>query len=211
MKPDFSNPEKARAWFQSNNGLSTYELAMLANRSPSTIRNWKRRAGLVMKPSPFPKARTAWRSKVVQVIDDPSIWDNAEWFRQKYLVEGIGTPTIARMINRSIVLVVKRLKRFNIKTRPHREAVKSKSEFCNLEWLTEFYVNKKWSLKKCARVAGVVSYTIYNWLVRFKIAPRTPQEAMAGALNPFFGRKHTAQTKEKIRQAILRHATASQK
>ena len=211
MKPDLSSPDKILAWFQSNNGLTTYDLAMLANKSPSTIRNWKRRAGLKMKPSPFKKGASHTRRKVVEVIDNPDIWDNAEWFRQKYLVERHGTPTVARMINRSIVLVVKRLKRFNIKTRPHKEAVRPKSEFCSVEWLTEHYIDKKWSLKKCAQAAGVVSYTIYNWLIHFRMNPRTPQEAMAGALNPFYGRKHSAQTKEKIRQAIIRRAAASQK
>jgi hypothetical protein len=201
--PDLSGFDKIKTWLELNKRMGTYELAMIAQKSPSTIRNWKRRAGQKLKESPFQNVKHVHKRRPIEVIDDPSVWDNAQWFKRKYVDEGYGTPTIARIINRSNVLVVNRLKnRYHIKTRTHKEAVKSNSKLCNLEWLTEHYVIKRWSLKKCAQVAGVVPYTIYNWLIKFKLDPRSIHQAMAGNSNPFFGRKHSEETKEKIRRSI---------
>jgi transposase len=155
-----------------------------------------------MNPSPFASAKHINKPKDVETINDPAIWDNPEWFRRKYHEEGIGTPTIARIINRSIVLVVGRLRRYGISLRHHSEAVKSRSIHCSREWLHEQYYVKKQSLKECAGMAGVSPYTIYNWLVKFGMEPRTMHQAMAGEMNPFHGRKHTEETKNKIREAL---------
>jgi len=200
--PSPNDKEELKAWLEKNKDLTTYELVLLTKKSPSTIRNWKRKFGLSLKDSPFSDVKHVRTKKDIEVIEDADIWDNEEWFRQKYEKEGLGAPTIARMINRSIVLVTGRLKRFGIRVRSHNEAVKSKSKFCNREWLSEHYVNKHWSLKRCAKEAKVVPYTIYNWLVKFGIEPRSIHQAMAGNNNPFFGRTHSDETKKKIMEAV---------
>ena len=207
MQIDFTSVEYIRKWFEENKGLSTIDLAMLAHRSAGTIRAWKRRAGVKLAESPFIGTSPIKKPKHVTVIDDPRIWDNAEWFRKKYVDERVGTPTLARMINRSIAIIVKRLKRFGIKRRSLNEAARSTSKLCCESWLKEHYVDKGWPLAKCADAAGVVPYSIYNWLIKFGIEPRSMHQAMAGERNPFYGKKHSAQTREKIRQSILKRQT----
>jgi hypothetical protein len=209
-----------KKFFEENPYLSTYELAMVAGKSPSTIRNWKRKCGLELKQSPFPKGREYSRREV-EIVQDQGIWDIKEWFSQKYTVEGYGIPTIAKMIGKSVSLVAARLKKYDIATRPHSEAVRSSNEYCNEEWLYSHYAirdqyvewctrnakpvsqdgGKALSLAKCAKIAGVVPYTIYNWLVHFKIPMRDINEAMAGEGNPFYGKKHSDATKQRIRES----------
>jgi transposase len=207
MKCNAETIERQRAFLRQNAGLSTYDLAILSNTSASTIRNWKRRCGVASSSKPPFAAGAAPKKvpKVVVEVRDPAVWDNPAWFRQKYEVERIGMPTIARIIGRSPGLVCARLKRFKIHKRSLKDSMSSKSQFCNKAWLLEHYVRLGWPLKKCGAAAGGVSaWTVYNWLIRFQIAPRCLREAMAGKMNPFFGRKHTAETKERIRQSVLK-------
>jgi hypothetical protein len=215
-----NNTEDLKKFFETNKHLSTYELAIVAGRSPSTIRNWKRKCGITLKESPFPKGRE-YKKKDVVVIADKGTWDCKDWFQQKYVTEGLGIPTIARIIAKSVSLVAGRLKKYDISTRPHNEAVKSNNQSCDEAWLYFNYATRdqyvEWctknakqvdpeggkamSLAKCSTIAGVVPYTIYNWLVRFKIPMRDINEAMSGENNPFFGKKHSDVTKQKIRES----------
>lgn len=215
-----NNVNELKKFFEENPSLSTYELAIVAGKSPSTIRNWKRKCGIELKQSPFPKGREYTR-RDVEPVTDQDVWDNKEWFSQKYTVEGFGIPTIAKMIGKSVSLVAARLKKYEVATRPHNEAVKSTNKCCNEEWLYYHYTTRDqyvdWctknakqveaeggqalSLAKCAKLAEVVPYTIYNWLVHFKIPMRDINEAMAGEGNPFYGRKHSDATKQRIRES----------
>lgn len=220
---DPSNLESVKKFFADNPYRTTYELAILAGRSPSTIRNWKRKCGVDLKESPF-KGKREYKSRDVEKITDCHIWDNEEWFRQKYEQEGLGIPTIARMIGRSVSLVAGRLVKYEIATRSHADAVKSSNPYCNEEWLYTNYATrrqyidwciekkktpsddggKSFPLAKCAEMANVVPYTIYNWLVHYKIPMRDISEAMSGEHNPFYGKKHSDETKTKIREAYYK-------
>lgn len=215
-----NNIEALKKFFDTNPHLSTYELAIVAGRSPSTIRNWKRKCGIVLKESPFPKGRE-YKKRDVTIVGDKTTWDNKEWFYQRYTIENLGIPTIARMITKSVSLVAGRLKKYDIPTRPHKEAVKSANQACDEAWLYFNYATRdqyvEWctknakpvdpeggkalSLARCSKIAGVVPYTIYNWLVRFKIPMRDINEAMSGENNPFYGKKHSDVTKQKIRES----------
>jgi len=42
----------------------------------------------------------------------------------------------------------------------------------NKEWLIEHYVRKRWSMRKCAKVAGVHTTTISNWLTKYGLPIR---------------------------------------
>lgn len=211
MKPDPANTSTLKKFFNENPELTTYELASLANRSASTIRNWKRKCGIKAgqagwgsKREEIPFTRQPeYKKKEIERVDDPTDWDNEAWFRQQYEGNGYGIPTVARMIGRSIALVKGRLEKYGIQTRSHAEAVKSKNPCYKKEWLEDRYIKQRWSLAKCAEEAGVVPYTIYNWLIGFNFEIRDIYEAMAGDRNPFHGRTHSEETKERIRQKIL--------
>lgn len=220
MVVDPNNIDSLKKFFDENPSLTTYELATLVGKSPSTIRNWKRKCNIPLKESPF-NTKRVYDPPKLESITDSNIWDNEEWFKQKYQVEGLGIPTIAKIISKSVSLVANRLTKYDIQTRTHADAVKSDNLCCNEEWLYKYYATrnqyvewcdnnakapdaeggKAYSLTKCAELAKVVPYTIYNWLVHFKVPMRDISEAMTGENNPFYGRKHTETTKQKIKDA----------
>jgi len=198
--PNPKDKEMLKLWFEQNQDLTTLELATKAGVSPSTIRNWKRSCGLELGKSPF-DVSYKMSKKNVEKVDDPIIWDNKSWFEDQYRIKGRGIYLIARVIGRSTSLVKGRLDRYGIPLRSHSEAVKSKSPYCNKEWLELNYIELNKSLAKCAEEAGVSPYTICNWLAKFDIPIRDIHEAMAGRRNPFHGKKHSEETKRKIREA----------
>jgi hypothetical protein len=228
MVVDPNNIDSLKKFFDENPSLTTYELAILVGKSPSTIRNWKRKCNIQLKESPF-NTKRIYEPIKLEHVTDANIWDNEEWFRQKYHTEGLGIPTIAKIISKSVSLVANRLTKYEITTRSHADAVKSDNICCNEEWLYKHYAThsqyvewcdnnakateqdggKAYSLTKCAELAKVVPYTIYNWLVHFRVPMRDISEAMTGENNPFYGRKHTETTKQKIKDAYWKTRNAS--
>jgi transposase len=208
-----------------NDHLTVYEIAIKVGRSPSTIRNWRRKTGLSQE-YPF-KDRPTIKKMDLPSVEDPEVWDCEEWFREQYETNRLGISAIARIIGKSPRLVALRLEKFCIITRSHSEAVKSTNPCSEEDWLMFHYATREeyeqwalqkgvnledggkgWSLKKCAEIAGVVPATIYNWLVRLnndgsKVNIRDLNESVAGERNPFFGRKHTKETRARLREAFL--------
>jgi lambda repressor-like predicted transcriptional regulator len=215
--------DDVKAFFEENDHYTVYELSIKIGKSPSTIRNWRRKAGL-SKKYPF-KDRPVTKSMNLPKVDDKEVWDNEEWFKEQYEKNKLGIKAISNMISKSPRLVALRLVKYGIETRSHSEAVKSTNPCSSVEWLMYHYADrheylewakkgnielekgggKGWSLKKCSEMAGVVPATIYNWLVRANneghvINIRDLNESMAGEKNPFFGRKHTKETIEILRE-----------
>jgi hypothetical protein len=204
--------------------LSVYDLAIQLNRSPATIRIWRRKLGL-SRGYPF-KVRPETRKKsVVSVVVDQEIWDNAEWFKEQYVDKKMGIAAIAKVIGRVSRIVVLRLSKYGIATRKHDKAVKSINPCSDIQWLMYNYATrdeylswavkngvkpdeiggKSLSMKKCADLANVVPATVNNWLVRanregFKINIRDSSESQVGSKNPFYGRRHTKETIERLRK-----------
>lgn len=225
--PDRSTNEGKQRFLEENDGLSTYQLAVLAGKSASTIRNWKRKFQQPLKKSPF-NHKPSGNSRPIEHVDDKSIWDNEEWFRQKYEIERIGIPTISKIISRSPALVSSKLDRYGVEIRKHAESVCSTNPCCNKDWLMAHYVTDEeyahWlkqldkdptvsrhpeaplSLSRCAAEASVVPYTIYNWLTKFDMNIRDIHDAMSGELNPFYGKTHTTETRQRISAAIKKRS-----
>lgn len=219
---DPGDVESLKKFFEDNKYHTTYELAKLVDRSPSTIREWRRRCGFKGQQL-FPNAkRTSKARKVTKVPKE--VWDNRDWFYNQYHVKENGMLIISKMIDRSTALVRNRLQKYGVPIRSHKDALKSKNDYCNEKWLMEHYADRKqyikWckknkikvedgmgkglTLRECAKLAGVKSaYTVYNWLIKFDIQIRDIHEAMAGERNPFYKKQHSEETKEKIRQARL--------
>lgn len=141
---------------------------MIADRSTHTIRKWKRDCGLSKgKKSLYKKIN--YTKKVRKVEAD---WDNPEWFRKMYNEKKYGIGKIAVMIDKAIRTVEKRLDRYGIKTRAHKESTRSKNKFCNEDWLKRHYEELEWSIGQCADAACVTKATIVDWLVQHKILIR---------------------------------------
>jgi len=213
-----------KAFLLEHTYLTVYEIAIQLDKSPSTIRTWRKKLGL-SQGNPFKSQPQGRQKKATPSVTDPEIWDNAEWFEEQYYKKKLGIITISKIINKSPRLVVLRFKKYGIESRQHNEAVRSCHPCSKASWLYYHYGTKEeyvqWakendlepdkdggkalSLKRCAEAAGVVPATIYNWLVRIKrdgcaINMRDPYEAVAGERNPFYGKKHTEETKEKLRK-----------
>lgn len=192
--PNPKNLKSLQVFFRDYGHLKNSDLAILANTSSSTIRRWKRRCNVANyaegwgSNKAFRPFQGTKASKVEVVVVPPEVWNNRDWFYQKYVVERLGIPLISRMINRDKNIVLCRFERFNIKTRSYAEASKSKNPCCTYEWLYEHYEIYGMSLEKCAALANVNPYTIYNWLAKFKIYIRNHNECMAGERNPGYGK-----------------------
>lgn len=182
-KPDATDVESLKRFFERNIHCTTHELAMLADRSPTTIYNWKKKCNITRtgrewtgKPSggpPFSK-KPKYKKYVVDQILDKSVWDNRRWFHQKYVVECLGSRILSRITGVSAVTVIKRLKRYGIE---RRKNITSKNKCCNREWIEEHYIKQELPIAECAGAAKVSTYTIYKWLVKFKIPIRDVYEA----------------------------------
>lgn len=193
MKLDPSNIDDLKKFFKHYEGLTTNELAILADCSTRTIRNWKRKCGIppkfkVKPPPPNPKF-------VPDKILPPEVWNNREWFVEAY--QKYGRIKIARMIDRSIQLVNFKLAKFKI---PRKGTWGSTNPCCNAEWLSYNYSTREeyldWCLQnrvnpckygglamtveQCAEEAGVDSHTILDWMAKFKIRTRSCGETQAG-------------------------------
>lgn len=220
--------DDVKKFLDDNDYLTIYEIAIKLGKSPSTIRNWRRKTGL-SKEYPF-KDRPKVRAQNLPKVNDQDVWDNGEWFEEYYTNKKYGIATIAKIISRSPRLVALRLGKYGIETRSHSQAVRSTNPCAEAEWLVFHYSTrdeyvawakstgvkpdpeggKCWSLKKCSEFAGVVPATIYNWLVRvnnegLEINIRDLNESVAGVRNPFYGKKHSKETKEKLRQIALKN------
>lgn len=161
--------ESIRKFFKEHYDYTSFELRHKYDIPISTLNYWRRKAGI---PNKKPDAFKNYRKDPIKVekIEDPKVWDNGPWFMEMYIKRKIGAYILARMINRSVTIVYRRLKRFNIPIREHREAVVSTNEYKNEEWLWNEYVRKNRTLKDISEEAGVNRYTICHWLAEFCIA-----------------------------------------
>ncbi len=200
MLPNSTDINALRVFFEKHQFHNTYELAALTNKSPSVIEEWRNRCGMKSGKKPPTTVKREFKPKDYEPID-VTVWDNKEWLMQKYTIERLGLPTVARMVKRSVTLIRKKLQRYGIPTRDLQTSMASKNPHCTKEWLVSTYVNDGWTLRECAEVADVSPHTISKWLAKFNLDIRDVNEAMAGNRNPFFGRRHSEQTKERLRRA----------
>lgn len=215
IRPDPSNLNSLKLFFEENKFLKATELAQIARRSVRTIRLWRERCGIISngngwgnhyKTRPFVGVSI---KKQPPVIVDRSIWNSKEWFWQKYIIEGFGVPTIARIINRDERIVWTKLKKYGVPIRSRAVASASKNPCCVREWLEEHYEIYGYSLHKCAELADVTPITICNWLAKFNIYIRDSYEAGAGERNAFYGRQHTEAVKAFCRQKRIEQISAA--
>jgi len=184
------------AFFSEYGEFANSDLAAIAGCSVSTIRNKKRLLGISLSEALFTRPyKEERRANQYESVEDPAIWDNEEWFRQKYEVEKLGKQTIARIINRPRTIVVRRLRKYNIFSTVKQPV----HPCCTEEWLIYHYCVREdyvdWCeernkipeegggmglpLRGCAAIADVCKYTIYNWLAKFGIYIREKREALS--------------------------------
>lgn len=171
FKIDQSDEDALRSFFKEHYDYTTFELCRKYGISVSTLNRWKRKIGIPSSKNKAFKINPRKPQKI-KPIKDQKIWDNGPWFVDMYVNKQIGAYIIAKMINRSVVVVYNRLRRFNIQLRDHESSIKTKNKFYDKQWLWENYMRLSRSAEDVAKEAGVHSSTIKIWLSKLGIPVR---------------------------------------
>lgn len=67
------------------------------------------------------------------------------------------------------------------------------------QWLEENYTNKNISITKLAKDIKCDRNSLSKWIAFFGLQTKPKSEIQSGENNPFYGKKHTQDTKEKMR------------
>lgn len=184
MRREKLDIEKLKEFFEKHRYYTTYELATLAGRAPSTIQYWREKSGYRSnKPAPSSHGHVnepGYKRKRKRKFEKlpKSVWDNAEWFHKTYN-GGFGLQPIAEMTGLNKSWVIKRLQKYGVRIKSNAEANVSKNPYRTKEWLIDTYVNQKWTTAQCAKVANVSPHTICKWLAHFNLNIRDRREARA--------------------------------
>lgn len=174
--------EEIKKFLKDNEWLTTFEIAAKAGVHPRTVREWKKLLNTETKLPHKVNFRRPYKMKrreLPPTVTDPKIWRNKEWLEEHYINKQLGILQIARIVSKDRAHVYYYLKKFGIQTRkPHSDYFHN--DYNNKEWLEEHYIEKRWSLHKCAKKAGVNRYTICNWLSKHNIPIRDCHEASLG-------------------------------
>jgi len=120
-----------------------------------------------------------------------------EWLEQKYLVEGMSTYAIAKIVKRNPKQVWHWIKDYGIPIRERTWSTDQDTQpYHNEEWLRSEYVDNQRSTGEIAEQFGVTEANIIHFLKLYGIERRTMSEARAvkhwglsGEENPMFGKK----------------------
>ncbi len=120
-----------------------------------------------------------------------------EWLYEKYIIEGMGTYQISKIVNRNPKRIWEWLKGYGIAIR-ERDWDVTPTEgilYQNESWLRNEYLTNKRSAPEIASQFGVTFATIFFYLNKFNIPVRSISEArkikhwgISGKDNPMFGR-----------------------
>ena len=174
--PDKNNVDELKEFFVKYDSYTNFEISLRFKVPIKTIQNWRKKCGMCRKrQSNFTNRK--YEKKNYEIISDPIIWDNHDWFYQKYVIENLGIRIISKILGgKSLCTIYYRLKKYNIPIKTYYESIKIKHKCFNKEWIYKCYFKDKLSIVKMAKLAGVNAYTIYDWLIKFDIYPRGPRE-----------------------------------
>lgn len=165
---DPKNIESIKKFFDDHYDYTSFELRHKYDIPISTLNYWRRKAGIPRNKLEIFQNYKKEQTKV-KIINDPKIWNNGPWFIEMYVNKELGAYTISRIINRSVTIVYRRLKKYGIPIREHKKAVKSNNKYKDQQWLWTQYIKNNRSLREIANEAGVNRYTICHWLAEFNI------------------------------------------
>lgn len=173
---DKQNPNALRQWFDDHPHLGTNDHAQIINCSTTTIRRWKKQAGINgVMPANLPVSKAV--PKIVN-ITVPVNWDNANWLER--MVRIYSLEDIANAVGVAKSTIHYKLEKYEIS---NRRGSQPRNKYCTRDWCTEHYVTQGLSQAKCAKLAGICQQTFANWLNRFKIPVRTSQETQKSHTN----------------------------
>lgn len=114
-----------------------------------------------------------------------------------YNGQNVSVEELAHSLN-ICVLTVRRWLRYRGIKIGHKK--KSHIPFSKEE-LAQLYCNEHMSQSKIAEKCGFSQATIGHWMIKLGIPRRTTSELTSGSSNPFYGKNHTPESKEKERNS----------
>ncbi len=176
-KVNTRDPESLRKWLTEYPEFRSADYAKIAQVTTKTIRIWKRKAGI--KPHPRTLPVFIDTRKYVEPVPQ-EVWNNREWFVE--IVKTYGSRSIARMINKKRAWVKDKVKRLKIKRVKYpKNHTNTPSPYCNVEWITEHYLNQLIPAYKCAKLAGVSTETFFDWCRKLGIETRSLHESFVAS------------------------------
>jgi len=109
-------------------------------------------------------------------IESEHPWRDKETLERLYKQEKLSTPEVAEKLDCSQNTVLKWLNKFEIETRLVGSG-KKEQMYQNEEKLKKFYIEKEYSLKEMAILFNCSGPTILNWLNKFNIETRDPNNS----------------------------------
>lgn len=114
------------------------------------------------------------------------LYQNRDWLYQKYIVEKLSTPKIAKIVNVSRSTIWRALYRKNLSVRSFSEGIHlSKynpliNKYQDKEWLYKKYVIEKKTLTQIGEICKVDFRDIHYWLKKYDIPRRSRRIDLTG-------------------------------
>lgn len=105
------------------------------------------------------------------------LYQDKAWLKEKYLVEELGCPQIARIVGCADMTILYWLKKHGIPVRSNSAAHIAHDGdrlYKDGEWLRQKYVDEGLSVHQIGTLADSNGDTIWKWLRRHDIPVRTP-------------------------------------
>ncbi len=163
QKIDRTNHKKLRKWFEDHAYLNIQDLTQIIGKCSREVRILRRSIGIVGQS---PKVKKRANTKTVDIAELPANWRTKEWLLEN--LPKYGTMAIIRASGISRATFYRILRKFEIEL-PGRV---HKNPCCTKAWCHRHYTELKYSIRKCARLAGITHPTFVDWLIKFKIPMR---------------------------------------
>jgi transposase-like protein len=167
QKVDIKDQESVQKWFADHPYIDKSDLAIIAQRSLIWVNKLYKLAGY--KPKKI-KPSILYKPHAPVLPEAPENWKDREWLQdalKKYSLNSIGKAVgVHHTTVRSTAI------KLGLDKPTFRESTKSRNPCCTKAWCYEYYVVKKYSMEKCAKLAGIARPTFAKWLMRFEIPTR---------------------------------------
>lgn len=153
-------------FFKENAGRSYSEISEITG-VPATRVQYLARVAKYGSGSKLSRGRIDFRGEKPEV--DPSLIGHPAWLKKQYETEGLGAPSIAKMLGVHVRDVYKAFKKYGIERRTVSQSMNLvfRDVRPSKEWLEEHYVKLGWNFEQCAARLGIDWKTVKAALIQY--------------------------------------------
>lgn len=177
--------ELDKEYFEKNKDKTVRDIAEENNLNIKRVQHLKR----IAYGKKLTRGKTDF-TDLTPVVDQSKLCDR-EWLYDQYVIKRNGAPTIAKMLAKKCSDIYRALKSNEIRRRSIRDMMRDKRKWPSSEWLKQHYIDKGWSVQRCAEEFGAGWDSIYAALIHYGMGVRSSSEQHTGSLNEFYGQSHT--------------------